>query len=108
MAESSFSSTNHHHIRGPTLWTQTQLSRLFLSPNSLSRSMAWELRAPQTIDEILLLWWLDFSGVGRGSGVWVVAGLLAGGYGFDFGSLLFLSFYIWLNAQICGVKSSLF
>ena len=46
--------------------------------------------------------------MGRGSGVWVVAGLLAGGYGFDFGSLLFLSFYIWLNAQICGVKSSLF
>ena len=94
MAESSFSSTNHHHIRGPTLWTQTQLSPLFLSPNSLSRSMAWELRAPQTIDEILLLWWLDFPGVGRGSRVWVVAGLLAGGMGLILGHCsFFLSTY---------------
>ena len=33
------------------------------------------------IDEILLQWWQNFFGVIRGSGVWVVAKLLASGYG---------------------------
>ena len=33
------------------------------------------------IAEILLQWWQNFSGVICGSGVWVVARLLASGYG---------------------------
>ena len=33
------------------------------------------------IDEILLRWWQNFFGIICGFGVWVVAGLLASGYG---------------------------
>ena len=59
------------------------------------------------IAEILLRWWQNFSGVICGFGMWVVAGLLASGYGWiDYGfdmdsgwilSLLFLSLWVWLN-----------
>ena len=41
------------------------------------------------IDEILLQWWLNFSGVFCGSGMWVVAGLLAVGMAEFFSTLSF-------------------